>query len=476
MLTCSYFSRLFLGEKSCELEVAYNGVMNKLLLICTAGVLLSGCGGSSVVLVDSRLADKEPLHAHVQGSDELVVEAAGRRLTAQVRDERAEFDVSELAPGKHTLRVIRPEGIKPLSFSIDRTNPAITLDRQLVTEDPARLELRTEPGAKVHIGSLHKRADARGALKVEVTCKDLEDAIDVKDLAGNASSQPSPVCDLNPPVASNVGEETNQAQAQLDAEWSDETSVRVQAWIDGERALWRSGKVLASKRLSEGTHTLKMRAVDEAGRSSDFSHDFVVDSTEKLGANALALGARGADVQALQQRLHVSGAEFNTGTFGSNTRAAVRSFQQSVGLPADAVAGEMTLSALMNVITIDQSSHTLTFRRNGKVVKSYPVSVGASDHPTPNGSFVIVVKQKDPTWTPPDSKWAEGLAPVPPGPDNPLGTRWMGISAPAIGIHGTNSPTSIGYSVSHGCIRMQIPDVEDLFERVSVGTRVVIQP
>ena len=78
-------------------------------------------------------------------------------------------------------------------------------------------------------------------------------------------------------------------------------------------------------------------------------------------------------------------------------------------------------------------------------------------------------------WTPPDSPWAQGALPIPPGPDNPLGTRWMGISAPNVGIHGTNDPASIGYSVSHGCIRMQIPDAERLFEMVYVGTTVTIR-
>ena len=67
-----------------------------------------------------------------------------------------------------------------------------------------------------------------------------------------------------------------------------------------------------------------------------------------------------------------------------------------------------------------------------------------------------------------------GREPIPPGPGNPLGTRWMGISAPAVGIHGTPDPASIGYSVSHGCIRMLIPEVEWLFNQVDVGTPVYI--
>ena len=66
------------------------------------------------------------------------------------------------------------------------------------------------------------------------------------------------------------------------------------------------------------------------------------------------------------------------------------------------------------------------------------------------------------------------LEPVPPGPNNPLGTRWMGLDAPGVGIHGTDEPASIGYSASHGCIRMQVPDAEWLFDHVEVGTTVYI--
>jgi lipoprotein-anchoring transpeptidase ErfK/SrfK len=86
-----------------------------------------------------------------------------------------------------------------------------------------------------------------------------------------------------------------------------------------------------------------------------------------------------------------------------------------------------------------------------------------------------VVKWKNPWWYPPtQDSWAKGLKPVPPGPGNPLGTRWMGLSAPGVGIHGTDEPSSIGYSASHGCIRMQVPDAEWLFDHVDVGTTVYV--
>jgi lipoprotein-anchoring transpeptidase ErfK/SrfK len=103
------------------------------------------------------------------------------------------------------------------------------------------------------------------------------------------------------------------------------------------------------------------------------------------------------------------------------------------------------------------------------------VAVGQAIYPTPSGVFRIKDKQMNPWWYPPTyDLWAKGLKPVPPGPGNPLGTRWMGLTAPGVGIHGTDADTSIGYSLSHGCVRMHVPDAEWLFERVHVGTPVVI--
>ena len=82
--------------------------------------------------------------------------------------------------------------------------------------------------------------------------------------------------------------------------------------------------------------------------------------------------------------------------------------------------------------------------------------------------------QRNPWWLPPDSDWAKDAKPIPPGAGNPLGTRWMGLTAPGVGIHGTPDAASIGYSASHGCIRMRIPDAESLFTSVDTGTPVFI--
>jgi lipoprotein-anchoring transpeptidase ErfK/SrfK len=113
--------------------------------------------------------------------------------------------------------------------------------------------------------------------------------------------------------------------------------------------------------------------------------------------------------------------------------------------------------------------------KKSKLVRTFQVATGRSQYPTPLGKFEIVNKWLNPWWYPPaGSAWAANSKPIPPGPGNPLGTRWMGLSAPYVGIHGTPDSASIGYSASHGCIRMLIPQVEWLFTQVDVGTPVFI--
>jgi lipoprotein-anchoring transpeptidase ErfK/SrfK len=135
---------------------------------------------------------------------------------------------------------------------------------------------------------------------------------------------------------------------------------------------------------------------------------------------------------------------------------------------------EVTRAAFRNVIVIHRGSNRLELFNYERLRKRFRVATGQSVYPTPLGRFRIVVKWRNPWWYPPKSRWAAGLKPVPPGPNNPLGTRWMGLSAPGVGIHGTPNSGSIGYSVSHGCIRMYIPDAEWLFGVVEVGTPVFI--
>jgi lipoprotein-anchoring transpeptidase ErfK/SrfK len=126
------------------------------------------------------------------------------------------------------------------------------------------------------------------------------------------------------------------------------------------------------------------------------------------------------------------------------------------------------------VIVIQRESKQLKLFDGSRLVRTFAIATGTAQYPTPIGTFSIVDKQRNPWWRPPDSEWAKDAEPIPPGPGNPLGTRWMGLSAPLVGIHGTPDAASIGYSASHGCIRMHIPDATWLFEQVDYGTPVVI--
>ena len=147
----------------------------------------------------------------------------------------------------------------------------------------------------------------------------------------------------------------------------------------------------------------------------------------------------------------------------AETRLAARTVAPSVGAA--------NFGAL---IVIHRGSNSLYLYNGERPWRTFPVATGQSIYPTPLGSWHIADMQRNPWWRPPDSPWAKGLKPIPPGPGNPLGTRWMGLDAAGVGMHGTPDAASIGYSASHGCIRMRIPDAEWLFDHVHIGTPVFI--
>jgi lipoprotein-anchoring transpeptidase ErfK/SrfK len=145
-----------------------------------------------------------------------------------------------------------------------------------------------------------------------------------------------------------------------------------------------------------------------------------------------------------------------------------------IALKQDVIVPQATRASFGDVIVIRRGLNKLQLFDGMKLRREFGVATGQSRYPTPLGKYEIVVKWRNPWWYPPASDWAKDAEPIPPGPGNPLGTRWMGLSAPAVGIHGTPDPASIGYSVSHGCIRMRIPEVEWLFTQVDIGTPVYI--
>lgn len=119
-------------------------------------------------------------------------------------------------------------------------------------------------------------------------------------------------------------------------------------------------------------------------------------------------------------------------------------------------------------IIISIADRQLAVIDHGQVLKTYPIAVGARGTPSPDGDFVIINHAKDPVYRHGDKEIA-------PGKDNPLGTRWMGLSLKGYGIHGTNVQSSVGKAVSHGCFRMRKQDVEELYTLVQVGDTVMVR-
>ena len=126
-------------------------------------------------------------------------------------------------------------------------------------------------------------------------------------------------------------------------------------------------------------------------------------------------------------------------------------------------------------LLVSRETFTLRLYKHLKLVRTYGIAVGMQGLETPAGLYDINDKQINPSWHVPNSTWAGSLAGqiIPPGPDDPIKARWMGFYDGA-GIHGTSEDWSIGHAASHGCIRMHIRDVEDLYPRVPLGTPIYV--
>ncbi len=133
----------------------------------------------------------------------------------------------------------------------------------------------------------------------------------------------------------------------------------------------------------------------------------------------------------------------------------------------DAAAEERRQAQQRIVVSIPDRK--LVLLDGDRVVKTYDVAVGKVSTPTPEGEFQIINHIQNPTY------YGTAGVVIGPGNGNPLGTRWMGLSAKGYGIHGTNVPSSIGKAASHGCIRMRQQDLEELFGLVNVGTTVELR-
>jgi lipoprotein-anchoring transpeptidase ErfK/SrfK len=192
-----------------------------------------------------------------------------------------------------------------------------------------------------------------------------------------------------------------------------------------------------------------------------------------------------ADVEPSATSLNVvagkDGLKLRDNLLEKELKAAVLNANAPDAIPARAhsIAPEVTKEEVAaqypSYLTLDRSNYTLRLWKNLKLAKTYTVAVGAEGFATPEGLYQIESMEENPVWNVPESDWAGSLAgqTIPPGPENPIKARWMGIFEGA-GIHGTEETSSLGTAASHGCVRMAIPDVEELYEEVEIGTPVFL--
>jgi lipoprotein-anchoring transpeptidase ErfK/SrfK len=174
------------------------------------------------------------------------------------------------------------------------------------------------------------------------------------------------------------------------------------------------------------------------------------------------------------------GLTVRTGQLRDELEAAIGSPHDRVVSPkVDRVKPQVTTDQLAGkypvYLTVDRAAFQLRLWKDLKLAKTYTIAVGQAGLETPAGLYSINDKQVNPSWHVPDSAWAGDLAGkvIPPGPADPLKARWMGFYDGA-GVHGTDDVASLGTAASHGCIRMAIPDVIELYDQVPLGTPIYV--
>jgi lipoprotein-anchoring transpeptidase ErfK/SrfK len=209
-----------------------------------------------------------------------------------------------------------------------------------------------------------------------------------------------------------------------------------------------------------------------------------IDGLVKRVGNRLNRKARDAEVDfpSLEKVKERKGLHVNAGLLRQRLAQAltVPGVGRRVKAPVSITQPKVTQAQLADkypvLLVADRNSFKLRLYKQLTLVKEYTVAVGAIGFDTPAGLYHIQNKEINPTWHVPNSAWAGDLAgtTVPGGvPDNPLKARWLGIFDGA-GIHGTDETYSLGHAASHGCIRMAIPDVIELYDQVPVGAPIYI--
>lgn len=406
-----------------------------------------------------------------------------------------------LSEGKHELTLhfdtVVPgwERTYPLTLIVDSTPPALTVDpksllgklKSSTTQETALLKGRVEAGARVHLNDQEIKVDSQGNFTQDWPLKPGLNSLvlTAEDRAGNRVQKRATVFrDVSDPEVSwktAPAQTFKTKEARVELRVTDDGALAgLNGKIDGKAMTWHRKPddlwLGVTPPLHEGRHEIEVKVADAAGRVTTSRREIVIDSSETLGEADLGLGAKGADVAELHRLLVAAGyLSVNPGTtFSKMTRSALERLQADEGFEVTGIADQQTIIALGPRVIINLDAFALVLERPGQPDRRWTIASGTSEFPTPTGRFIVYEKVIDPTWLPPKSDWAKDAKPIEPGPDNPLGTRWIGLDWGGVGIHGTNAPWTVGSAASHGCIRMETSQVEELFTLLEVGTPVVI--
>ncbi len=449
---------------------------------------------------DRVIGPETPLLVSYAGDGDVRIEIDGADWSERFTQTPDGYELRDhgLGEGEHAITVDLAEdgpfggtALTEGRFAVDATEPTLVIDGRPRWSTETTLRGRTEPTGSIEVrwdgGTDRVTAADDGSFEIApaVPVGDTATEIVARDAAGNETVLPRQIrFDPNPPAIDlgTIDEWIrDDDRPDLAVALEEVGPTQITARLDGDivKTTREGGTVrLATGQLAQGEHTLEIAVRDGAGNTSSETTTFGVDTTDRL-TNDLTLmpGARGRDVARLTKRLRLEGVYTGKArwVYDDTVEQAVRAFQRKNDLPVDGIARPALLERTAGRIVVDQSDYTLTLFIDGRRIKQYPIAVGTASYPTPNGVWSVVNMARNPTWIPPNSPWAAGLEPVPPGSSNPLGTRWIGTSAPLIGIHGTPQSWSIGSRASHGCIRMYISDVEELYEQVTVGMPVEIR-
>ncbi|MBC8014143.1 MAG: murein L,D-transpeptidase [Sporomusaceae bacterium] len=216
------------------------------------------------------------------------------------------------------------------------------------------------------------------------------------------------------------------------------------------------------------TNTLDSTSLSNQQAAAGFLESILRDTHDYGNQLAAISQADAIKVQSMLEILgyHCGGVD---GIIGPNTKRAIKAFQKDRGVVQ--VSANAEKNSAYSEIRINIPEFILSLIEKGKVSRQFDIAVGTSYEQTPTGTFHLFSKIENPTWFPGSNFFDQ--SPVPPGPDNPLGTRWMEFTQ-NYGIHGTNKDWDISYPVSGGCIRMHDVEARQLYEMVGIGTPVVI--